>query len=302
MPLHKLESTDAFVITDLPDVPSSGVVRMAKKILQSSATDLARTATYTFATFEIQRSGASGGINAVGDAQGPALEAFIGELLPEAEAGVIHLDEAKGVPDDAFAPLDAAAGRHALGGSARSVAMSVLAATTATLGGLSGARVAIEGGGDVPTALREALTEAGAEIVDVDGVDAKPWLIWGADADAVLAGSKLGALTHQGTEFVKAKAIVPWGPVPVTTKAFAQLRQADVTVVPDFVSAAGGLLADHVEGATDDERLAAIASLVTDRLTGLLAHDDGPLLGACYDAEAYLASWTDTKLFGRPLA
>ncbi len=302
MPLQKLASTDAFVITDLPDVPASGVVRMAKKILQSSATDLARTATYTFAAFEIQRSGASGGINALGDDQAPALEAFIAELLPQAEAGTIALDEAKGIPDGAFAPLDAAAGRHGLSGSPRATAMSTLAATAAVLGGLSGAKVTVEGDGEVPLALREALAEAGAEIVEVDGVDTKPWLVWGADTDAVLAGSKLGALTHQGAAFVKAKAIVPWGPVPVTTKAFAQLRRDGVTVVPDFVSASGGLLADHVDGASDDERLAAIAATVTDRLGSLLGHDDGPLLAACYEAEAYLASWTDTKLFGRPLA
>ena len=63
--LRKLSSTNAFVVTDLVDVPSFGIVRCAKKILQGGAKDLARSMTYTFASFEMQRGGASGGINAL---------------------------------------------------------------------------------------------------------------------------------------------------------------------------------------------------------------------------------------------
>ncbi len=117
----------------------------------------------------------------------------------------------------------------------------------------------------------------------------------------MVCGPKPGALTHQGADFVKAKAIVPWGTSPVTTKAFAQLRRGGVAVLPDFVSAGGGLLAGYLEG-TEDEVLASIASSVTAVLDQAGGHADGPLLGACYAAESFLASWTDTRLFGRPLA
>ena len=65
--LRKLSSTNAFVVTDLIDVPSFGIVRCAKKILQGGAKDLARSMTYTFASFDMQRGGASGGINALPD-------------------------------------------------------------------------------------------------------------------------------------------------------------------------------------------------------------------------------------------
>jgi hypothetical protein len=52
MALTKLSSTDAFVITDGgSDAPATGVVRTAKKILQSSASDLARSVSYSFAAF-----------------------------------------------------------------------------------------------------------------------------------------------------------------------------------------------------------------------------------------------------------
>jgi hypothetical protein len=37
-------------------------------------------------------------------------------------------------------------------------------------------------------------------------------------------------------------------------------------------------------------------------LDEVLDHADGPLLGACYRAEAFLRTWRDTLPFGRPLA
>lgn len=300
MPLKKLESTNAFVATDLAGVPASGVVRVARKILQGGAKDMARSVTYSFAAFEMERGGASAGINAEGDDVAGAVAAFVEELAPLVASGDLHIDPAKGVPVGALDAMTDGAERHADGGSPDVTIAGVIAATSWALGGtLDGKKVAIEGAsaGPVPAGLPSALTAAGAELVEVDGVDKKPWLVWGADADAILAGSKLGTLTHQGTEYVKARAIVPWGTTPVTTKAFAQLREAGVTVVPDFVSAAGGLIAGYLP-----EGGARIADLVTAKLESLAGHDDGILLAACYDAEAFLRSWVDELPFGRPLA
>ncbi|MEZ5379392.1 MAG: hypothetical protein R2733_23025 [Acidimicrobiales bacterium] len=302
MPVQNLTSTDAFVVVDIPDVPAAGVVRCARKILTSSATDLARTATYTFATFGHQVSGASAGINAEGDDVAPAIANFVEELTPAASEGRLLLGAAKGVTDADLAPLVSAATQgKSLVASAAIHAAGVVAAASWALGGLDGKRVAIEGADDAPAELAAALTGAGAEVVTVDGVDKKPWMIWGADVDAILAGSKLGALTHQGAPMVKSKAIVPWGAIPVTTKAYAMLRRAGVTVVPDFISNAGSLLAGFEEG--DD---AAVASSIADQISAALdataGHADGTFVAACLQAEAHLATWTDVKLFGRPLA
>lgn len=296
MPLQKLSSTNAFVVTDLPDAPASGVVRVARKILQGGAKDMARSATYTFAAFELKRGGASAGINAESDEAEAAVAAFVEELAPVVEAGEVHLDPAKGVPAGGLARLLDAADRHADAGSPAATAASVLASTAWVLDGVDGAKIAVEGAGPIATAVSDALTGAGAQIVDVEGVDKKPWLVWGAEADAIVCGSKLGTLTHQGTEFVKAKAIVPWGPSPVTTKAFAQLQRTDTQVLPDFITASGALLAGY-----RDDGAATIADAVTARLASLAGHDDGILLNACYEAEAFLKTWTDVP-FGRPLA
>ena len=301
MPLTKLSSTDAFVVTDGDvDAPATGVVRTAKKILQSSAADLARSVSYSFAAFGVQRVGASAGINAVGDDVEPATEAFVAELLDPVSSGRLQIDAGKGTDPTALAGLTAAAHRSPMAGSVDATVAGVVAAGSwANGGGLEGTTAAIEGSGPIVDALGKALAAAGATIVAVDGVDTKPWLIWGADADLVFAGSKPGTLTHQGAPFVKAKAIVPWGPIPFTTKAFAELRRAGVIMVPDFLSAAGGLLPGNVDGAVETE--AEIADLVTSTLAAS-DHDDGVLLGACYRAEAFLADWLEQPLFGRPLA
>lgn len=301
MTVRKLTSTNAFVVVDIPDAPATGIVRSARKILQGGASDLARSASYSFAAFGIERGGASAGINAEGDAVSDAIAAFVEELTPSVAAGELHLDAAKGVPTEDFAPLAGAAERNEAAGSVTVAAAGVASAVNWALGGLEGKSVAIEGTGPVPEAAAAALVGAGATIVEVPGVAEKPWMVWGAEADAILAGSKAGTLSHQGTSFVKAKAIVPWGPIPVTAKAFAELRKADVIVVPDFVSAAGGLLAGYLDG--DEGAVAAdVAQRVESVLDEASGHDDGVLLASCYRAEAFLATWTDHKLFGRPLA
>ena len=308
MALTKLTSTDAFVVVDLPDAPASGLVRRARKILQGGAKDLARSATYSFAAFGVQRSGASAGINAEGDAIPGAVEAFVAELAPTAEGGALNLEAGKGVDADQLAGLRDAAGVGPLAGSNELLGTSVTAAAAWALGGsLAGKTVAIEGREQVPAEVLDAVQRAGATVVDVWGVDDKPWLVWGAEVDAILAGSKAGTLTHKGTDFITAKAIVPWGPIPVTTKAFAELRRGGtVTVIPDFVSAAGYLVGEFLPGDHDGGSSEAVAEVLSAKVGEILdeaaGHPDGVLLGACHLAEAFIETWQEKKPFGRPLA
>jgi len=300
MPLTKLTSTDAFVVTDIPNVPATGVVRMGKKILQSSAKDLARSATYTFAVFGMQRSGASAGINADGEAETEAIAAFINEVT---SFDGIDLSPGKGVTAAQLASLKPAVS----GFDTESLTVAgVVAATTWAVGGpLTGVRIAIEGSGSNPTAdlVASGLGDAGATVVTPDP-GAKPWAIWGSDVDMIVAGSKPGVLNHQGAAMVKAKAIVPWGPIPVTTKAYLMLERADTTVVPDFVSASGGLVGAYLGTPTShpSERSEAVQNRILEILGTCASHEAGVLMGAFVQAEEFLASWTDFLPFGRPLA
>lgn len=304
MPLQKLATTDAFVVVDIPDAPATGPVRMGRKILQSSATDLARSITYMFAICEMQRSGASGGINAEGNATAAAVNAFVEELTEVVAGGGLHLDPAKGLTASEFAPFTAVDSRNRAGTEPAVQASGVLAATEWALGGtVDGKRIAIEGspGDPIVSAVRSTLEAAGALIVTPEGIADRPWMIWGAEVDAICAGSKPGTLTHQGAEMVKASAIVPWGPIPVTTKAFAQLRRSGVQVLPDFISASGQTVGGYMDGDTTmvSEQ---VAVQVSGMLGGLSGHEDGVLLAACYQAEQFLKTWTEAKIFGRPLA
>ena len=305
MAIRKLESTDGFVVVDFADAPAAGPIRRARKILQSSATDLARSATYTFASFEMQRGGASGGLNAEGEAIPGAVEALVTELAPDAEAGRLHLHPGKGLTGDQLAPLAAAAGLNPLAGSDKATTAGVVAAASWAVGGsLADRTVAIEQSPDAPAPadLAQGLEAVGARVVDVAGVAEKPWTIWGADVDVILAGTRPGTLTHQGADLVTARAVVPWGQIPFTTKAVAQLlKKGRTVVVPDFVSAAGGLVAGYLDG---DEAaiIREIVSAVALILTEVGEHEDGPLLAACYRAEAFIGSWQDERPFGRPLA
>ena len=305
MGVTDLETTDGFVVRDFDDCPATGVVRRARKILGSSASDLARSASYTFAAFEMQRSGASGGINAEGDAAGPALDAFLAELEPKAAAGELHLFAGKGLTPRELAPLTTAAGLNDLAGSERATTAGVVAAASWALGGsLDGKRVAIEQSpaSPAPADLADSIAAVGGTVVEVPGLEAKPWMIWGADVDVIVAGTKPGTLNHQGAEFVKAKALVPWGPIPFTTKAVATLlKKGETVVVPDFVSAGGALVAGYLSG-DEGEVLEEIVSRVALILTEVGGHEDGPLLGACYRAEAFMSTWQQTLPFGRPLA
>ena len=174
MALTNLSSTDAFIITDAgdPDAPATGVVRTAKKILESSAADLARSVSYSFASFEVQRVGASAGINAVDDAVGAATEAFVAEVADRVASGALQLDAGKGTDPAGIRALTDATARPALAGTVDATVAGVIAAGAWANGGsLDGTSFAVEGDGAVVDALIVGLAEVGATQVHVDGLD-----------------------------------------------------------------------------------------------------------------------------------
>ena len=70
MGMRKLSGADGFVVVDLDGAAvSAGLMRLAPRILPSGAREMARSATYSFASVGMQHSGASGGINARPDAR-----------------------------------------------------------------------------------------------------------------------------------------------------------------------------------------------------------------------------------------
>lgn len=324
------------------EAPAIGIVRSAPKILQGGAKELARSQTYQLAVLEMQMQGASSGVNAAPEARDDAMAAYCTELLPAVESGSLMLDAAKGVSGDQLEPLTAADNRSdvrlrdvdGITNGAHLTGLGAVAAASASTS-LDGAKVAIEGFDDVGLAVARAASRAGAKVVAIstavgtalsaDGFDVDLlgaslrdqgegliniladeelpfWRVLGAEADVLFVGSKAGFIDHKNSENIKASTVVPSGPIPYTTKGALTLERRGVTVLPDFVTTAGGLLAGFPE--TDDQ--AALETAVTARITSLiesaLAGEKSPILEACFAAEAHLKTWRDELPFGRPFA
>lgn len=316
MPVQKLQTIDGFIVRDFAETPSSGIVRRGRKILQRSATDLARSATYAFAFHGIERGGASGGLNAEGDDEGPALLALVAELRDDLTSGHLELLPAKGIDgselaealraaaDDDTGTTDDAGTDPAVDDRADLLTAGVLAATAWALdGSIGGRRIFIEGDPEDPIhrAVTAAVIDEGATVVEAKTTDDKPWTMWATKADALLVGSRPGTMNHQGAELLDVAAVVPWAPLPITTKALAVMIGRAITYVPDFISASGPLVANHLDAGSGEPH-ERIAEAVGEGLRALDTSQDPLFIAACGEAERFLESWQDKLPFGRPLA
>lgn len=284
MPVRKLESTDAFLVTDLDDAPKAvGVVRAAPKVLVEGAENLARAATYAFATFGVQACGASAGINAKPEDKEKAVSLFLEELAPLLAAGSLHLSPGTGVTADDLAPANLEPQDESL------AARGAVAAAAAFLGGGAGGRTAAV---SAPAGWLDRVSpwwsDAGGGDVDDGGPD--------ADVEVLFVAGKAGVIDHDMAEGVRARLVVPLTPVPVTAKAYAVLSRAGSVFLPDAVACAAPLLAvADPDGGDPIERVASAA---------------GDLAGAGVDAwrrmveqaETFLGTWQPKLPYGRPLA
>jgi glutamate dehydrogenase/leucine dehydrogenase len=262
------------------------VARLAPKILREGAEMLARSLTYSFAAFGVKASGASAGINAKPDGRDAAVAAFTEEVAPLAAAGSLVLHAGNGLSDADLAPITSS--EFAPLADEELTAHSAIAATEAMIGDLDGKTVAIVGGGAVADTSAVALADRGASIVD-GGVD--------ASVDALLVAGKSGVIDHEAAGRIIAKTVVPLTPLPVTAKAYAVLRRAGVTYVPDFVALAGPLLAT-CDGNSSEDPVERVRSTIAE----LAPSGPDAWLVAVGLAEAFLGTWQDSLPFGRPLA
>ncbi len=292
--ITKLTGTDAFVVVDLDGADrAAGVVRWAKKILQDGAVNLARHLTYGYAALGIEALGASAGINAEPEKRAHAIEAFVSE----AGAAGARLDAGKGVTADELAGLPDDRSPLLREHHDGLLAAGFLGALRAARGDLSGLSVAIEGSPAGADAVTTVLTAAGATVtaVDAGAID--------APCDVLCVGSKVGAIDHHNVERVEARTIAPLTPLPITARGLAHATRAEITVLPDFVTLAGPLVAHWpAAGATADSLLADAGDRVAAAIAGVVDHAEGPLLGACEAAEAFLLTWQTELPFGRPIA
>ena len=304
VPTHKLASANAFVVFDLEGAEtSSGLVRCAPKILPSSAAELARSATYTFAAHGCKRGGASAGINAKGDDRDEAVRAFTDEIAEMVTAGKFLPDAGRGVTEDDLLPLraddlrgDALFTEHEGMPLATYLhGVGAVAAAGAALGGLEGRTAAVEGLGLAGLAAAKELEEQGAKVVAAEADS-----IWTTEADMFFAGSKIGAVDHNVAELFAPMVLASLAPLAFTTKALVALQRKGTKVLPDFVCLGGSV---YAEGPISPaEAIAATRSNTTALVEEASQHPEGIFLGACAIAEQFLQTWRDELPFGRPLA
>jgi hypothetical protein len=281
--VRKLESTDAFLVVDLPSAPAGvGIVRLAPKVLVDGAGMLARSVTYAFAAFGVQATGVSAGINAKPDGRDDAVAAFCDEMAPLAAEAGLRLTPSTGVTAEDLAPL----GEAAVTLDADLGARGAVAAAGAFGGGTAG--VAGPAAGEWADRLAEAWPATGGTWAGAGDL--------GADVDVLFVAGKAGVVDDEAARTVAAKHLVALTPVPVTAKAYAVLNRASVTFVPDTLSCAAPLLAlVDPDGGDPVERVAALAAEVA-------AEGTEPWRAIVDRAERFLATWQDELPFGRPLA
>lgn len=302
MGVRKLSTVDAFVVVDLDGAErADGVVRSARKVLQDGARTLARTRTYSWALLGERVSGASAGIN-VGDGdRAAAVEAFVDELTTEVASGRLLLDPAKGVDPADLAPWTSLTTRSPLHaeGAERLLAAGIGAAAAVALDREAGRTAVVEGAGGATAAIATALGEHGIEVVATgDGAATAT-----TAADVLVCGSKVGLVDHELAAALPQRVVLPCGAAPVTAKGLAVARRRDITVVADFLTLSGPLLAfAPPEGSTVESLCEEVDRRVGSLAAAAMEDDEGMYLGAAHLAEAFLATWQETLPFGRPLA
>ncbi|MGQ0433157.1 MAG: hypothetical protein ACT452_12205 [Microthrixaceae bacterium] len=287
MQFQKLTSTDGFIVFDLDDAPSLGIVRLAPKVLRDGAELLARSTTYSAASFGLRVGGASAAINAKPDDRDASLAAFLAEVSDLVVSGRFLIGPGLGITPDDLSPLSKAEERN-LAFDQTTSGESAVAAALGALGSLAGRRVAIVGNGPI--------TEAAAASSAANGATPEPQASFDADCDVLLVAGKAGVLEHDLAATVKAKVVVPLTPAPITARALAVLSRAEVVVVPDFLSTAAPMLAAlDPDGGDPAERVHASVAELAGEGTNLW-------MAAALRAEAFLQTWQGTLPFGRPLA
>ena len=287
MHVQKLTSTDGFVAFDLGDAPAVGVVRLAPKVLRDGAELLARATTYAAASFGLQVGGGSAGLNAKPEGRDEAVAAFVAEVGELVESGRWLPSPGNGITPDDLAPLPRADVR-ATASDPIALGESAVAAALGALGSLDGKVLAIVGSGPV--------ADAAAASATANGATPQAGASFDATADALLVAGKAGVLEHDLAATVTAKLVVPLSPVPVTARALAILGRSGTTVVPDFLSTAGPLLAAVDPDGGDP------MGRVHDAVAKVAGQGPGAWMAAVTAAEEHLRTWQDALPFGRPLA
>jgi len=298
--------------------PSLGGVRITPEVSPVEVARLARTMTFKSAAAGLYLGGGKSGI--VADPQDPRIE----EIVRRFARSIARMDDYIPAPDmgsneTMMAWIKEEIGRVAglpeeLGG----LPLDKLGATgfglaaCAELAGrqtgipLEGARIAIQGFGNVGSAAARFLADRGAILVAlsdrqgtafcVTGLDLDAALkarargedmvaaaggehlpqhaIFGVDCDILIPAATPDVIRADNQEQIRARMLLEGANIPATREAERLLAERGILVVPDFIANAGGLIMAAAEyyGKTEQEAFEQIRNNLHHNTEEILAH------------------------------
>jgi glutamate dehydrogenase/leucine dehydrogenase len=293
--------------------PGKGGVRLQPDVTAEEVFGLARAMTWKNALAGIPFGGAKSGIIAPGNAPNKAqlVEAFANAIKPLVPAYYIPgpdmnmgekemeiIAKAIGTPKAATGKPSSMGGLpHELGSTGFGVALATEVALEYRQRSVSGAKVAIEGFGNVGTFTMKFLVEKGAKVVAVSDSKGTAYLESGLDyeklmqakkekgtvtaypgakvlpasalfeikCDVLIPGARPNVINEKNAKKVLASVIVEAANIPMTHEIELELEKRGVLIIPDFVANAGGVISSYVEfaGGSKEEMF----SLVKERIT-----------------------------------
>ncbi len=300
-------SMEAYLVIDNTALgPGKGGFRMTPDVTIEEVSRLARTMTWKNALAGLPFGGAKGGIRWAGqdpETKRAMVESFsraIKRFVPSKYISAPDINTGETEMKwfvEANGSFKAATGKpasycqvghtgskqcglpHELGSTGFGVAKSTEVAAKLMKIPIEGARVAIEGFGNVGSFAGQFLAKAGAKIVAV--ADSKQTIyvnsglniakvqtikakrqslgsyegaktmshddIFGLDVDIIIPAATTDAITDKNYRNVKAKLIVEGANIPMTEAVERKLFKRGVIIVPDFVTNAGGVMSSYAE-------------------------------------------------------
>ncbi|MDO8340214.1 MAG: Glu/Leu/Phe/Val dehydrogenase [Candidatus Burarchaeum sp.] len=295
--------------------PGKGGVRLMPDITVDEVARLARAMTWKNAMAGLPLGGAKAGIRADPykvDRQEAlrALARGIKDVIPHkyvagpdmntGEAEMAAFANEVGTPKSATGkPRDMGGLPHELGSTGFGVAHSVAVALEFAGVPINGARIVIEGFGNVGSFTAKHLSSWGAKIIavseragtlyDPGGLEVSHLIkekakrktlvrlvggkcehfakekLFGLECDVLVPGARPDAIDEHNWQDIKAKIIVPGANIPIRPEIEKKLAdEKKVLIVPDFVANAGGIISSYTEmiGGTPEEMFERVENTI----------------------------------------
>jgi glutamate dehydrogenase (NAD(P)+) len=332
----RLKTVDAYVAFDFECPTSAGGTRLAPDVTERETQLLARAMTYKFAVLGVDFGGAKATIRAAPDERDDAIRRYCDEIRPLIEQRTFLTATDLGTVPGDFLSLPGGeeeslmhSDYHGMPLDAYITGLGVAVAAEATLLGLDGRTVAVEGFGKVGGATALEMTRRGARLVafstihgcveNANGFDVKELLelraqhgdrlvehvgselkpsahLFGVDADVLVPGARIGVVDEVRAAVLNARVVAPAANVPYTVGGLRVLRERKIPALADFVCNSGATIGYSTAGLlTAEEAVAAVEARVRDLTRASLEHPDGPLMGARSLAEDHLRTWLDKR-------